>query len=352
MAEQTPQAPEQRTPTPRNSPPHSDGRATPASVEKRLTEKWFPQDSAPAKAETPSPQPSPTPTPPPQPADTPEPSEQAAKPEPAASEEEDYEFEFGDGRYRVPAALKPLHEAYKSREEAQRDYTEKTTRAADILKTAELHQQNLQQQQALHRALEPKYRALSALDQQIQQYENLDWTALVANNAQEALAHNLTYQQLKSKREKAAGELSVEAQQLMKGIDETRTRVRSEHTKIMQRDVKGWDESRAKKVSEFAAAKYGFSEADLTAVFDSRVMKMMNDAFEWNSLQSSKPQTIQQAAQAAKTLRPQASGTQNARKAQEQSILNDIKSAKSPRDKEKHIERLHLLRGSFGVKRA
>ena len=52
----------------------------------------------------------------------------------------------------------------------------------------------LQVRQALQQALQPKYEDLAMLNQQIKQYQSIDWNALVTNNPQEAMKYQMLYQ--------------------------------------------------------------------------------------------------------------------------------------------------------------
>jgi hypothetical protein len=313
-----------------NTPVSSDGRVTEASAQKRIEEKIFgkpkeapaPQvDAAPQEPQAEAPE---------TPVENPETPVDAA---PKIEEDEFFEHELEPGvKWKLPKAIKPAIDGYQ-------DYTKKTMEAADRQRQADLILEQARQSQQMQAALQPKYEAVTEVDRQIKQYENVDWNTWISTNPVEAQKGMLQLQVLRDQRNRAAQELNQAAQMEMHKINETRAKLRDENMKVLQRDLKNWSADEHKTLLDFAGKTYGFSDTELSQVFDYKVVKMMADAREWRKLQASKPQVEKKAALASKTLKPQAADQRNAKQVQQASIKKDIRTAKTDQDKQKAIQR-------------
>lgn len=265
----------------------------------------------------------------------PETTDTATPPEAPAETPSIVEIEFRGGKYQLPPELKELHDGYLRQE----DYTRKTQEAAEMRKTAELTLQQAQSQQALHQAVQPYVEHLIGINNQLRSYQSVDWNQLSEQDPQAANKHWIAYQSLKDRKQQIEGQMHSAAQQHVAKLNEATQRLRAENSKILESKVKGWNKERDQKVREFASKSYGFSDDELKQVFDARVLRMMNDAYEWQNLQSSKPQ-LQKVVSASPTLKPTASSQQSAAKAAVTEIKRDIKKAKTDSEKARHIERL------------
>lgn len=299
-------------------------------IEQRMTEKIF---GKPAATEKPAAEAKPAPQ------DTQGETEATAQADGAAGTteavEESYEFDFNGARYQVPKELKELHEGYIRTE----DYTKKTMSAADKQRHAELLIDQAQKSQQLQSALQPKYEALSQTNQLLKSYEAVDWNTWIAQDPTAAQKGMLQWQVLKEQKARAEQELNSAAQEQMRAIGESRQKLVEENTKILQRDIKGWSADTSKKVNGWAEKTYGFSPEELSKVYDSRVVKMMNDAMRWHELQASKPQAEKKAAQVA-TLKPSATDTRNAAQVRQAELKKGIRTAKTDREKERAVQAL------------
>lgn len=253
----------------------------------------------------------------------------------APAESEEYEFEFRHGKYRVPKELKELHEGYLRTE----DYTKKTMVAADRQRQAELIIEQSNKSQHLQTALKPKYDAVQDNARLLKQYEAVDWNTWISNNPTEANKGMLQWQVLKEEKSRLEGDLNQAAQQGMRAIEEVRLKLVEENDKILTRDIKGWSADTRKEVNGWAEKTYGFSQDELSKVFDSRVAKMMRDAKQWHDLQSSKPQVVKTAAQAA-TLKPNATDNRNSKQVKDTELRKNIRSAKTDGERARAVEAL------------
>lgn len=313
---------------PSNNPVSEDGRATEASVLQRFEDKLFkkPQtkpEAAP-KQEAQEPQ-----------KEAPEADKTAPETTVEAKVEDDeyFEHEHETGKWKLPKWVKPALDGYS-------DYTKKTMEAADRQRHADaiIEQATLAQQ--MQSALQPKHEAVTDLDKQIKQYEQVDWNTWISENPVAAQKGMLQLQVLRDQRNRAASELQAEAQKHLRVISEKQAKLRDENMKILQRELKNWSADSHKSLLEFAGKTYGFSDKETSQVFDHRLLRLMADAHEYRKLQDSKPQVEKKVALASKTLKPQAAEQRNAKQVQQANIKKDIKSAKTDSEKAKHIQRL------------
>lgn len=303
----------------RNEPIHTDGRVTEDSIQKRLEDKLFPPKKA-DKPEAPAPDAAP-------PQDTQEGAQSTE-----TEDESEVELEWNGAQYKVPKDWKPVFDGYK-------DYTQKTMVAADRQRHADLIIEQARQSQAMQSAVQPKYEAVNELNRTIKQYEAVDWNTWIQSDPVAAQKGMLQLQVLNQQKAKAEGELQQTVSQQMELINQTRAKLKEENEKALSRKIKGWTADSAKKLDSFAGKTYGFSDQELSSVYDSRVREMMHDAMRWHELQASKPQMQKVVAQ-AKTMKPEAADSRNAKQVQQSSLKREIKSAKAPHDKAKAIQKL------------
>jgi hypothetical protein len=248
------------------------------------------------------------------------------------SAEELLEVEFSGAKYQVPKELKPALDGYK-------DYTEKTMAAAERQKQADLIIEQNIRSQALHKTLQPKYDSVRELQKNVEAYEKVDWNTWIASDPVEAQKGMLQLQVLRDKLGRAQHDLQQAANDGMRSINEIRERLISENEKVLKQKLKGWTADTRKALDAFAENTYGYSKEELSQVFDARVLRMMNDAKQWNDLQASKPQAQKKATQVA-TLKPSATETKNAAQSKEAELKKAIRLAKTDVSKQRAVQAL------------
>jgi len=273
-----------------------------------------------------------------------QPAEAAPEGEPAAEAAEGevapenvIEIEFRGNRYQVPTELKELHEGYLRQE----DYTRKTQETAEMRKVVELQQQQAQAVQALQQVVQPYNERLLTINSHLTEYKKVDWGAYADSDPAACNKHWMTFQSLKDQKASLEQEMQGAAAQHLHKLKDSAERLKSENSKILETKVKGWSAERDQKVRDFAAKAYGFSQQELGQVFDARLLRMMNDAFEMQSLRDAKP--VKQAPPASKTLKPNATQGESKAKTEVALIRRDIRTSKTESGKaagiQKYLER-------------
>lgn len=192
----------------------------------------------------------------------------------ADATESDEEVEIDGEKYKVPSKLK---EAIMRHE----DYTRKTQEVAETRKQIEseravleqerqLAAQSFQRQQANFEA----HARLSSLDQQLQVFQQADWTSLSNQDPVEAQKLFMQFSQLKDQKAQLAGYISQSEQQAIQDRQQQLAQaIEQGHTQLTK-EIPNWNASLAKDVSS-SAMNLGFSEAELNQIIDPRHVKAL-----------------------------------------------------------------------------
>lgn len=175
------------------------------------------------------------------------------------------------------------------------DYTKKTQELADARKVIDSHvqaikaqEQAFQQQVHIQSALVGDIAKVTAIDEQIAEFNGLDWNALSDSDPVQAQKLFFQFNQLQSQRQKMTQALGVKQQQMQALIAEQVKRQTAAGLEQLRRDIPDWGEAKVKEIRQ-SAAQYGFSEKELQGITDPRVVKVLLDASQWRKLQSTKP---------------------------------------------------------------
>lgn len=178
------------------------------------------------------------------------------------------EVEHEGQKYRVPKALKPALML-------NADYTRKTQELAELRRAteaerAQIHQANAQYVQTLA--------AVHSIDQQLQQFQQVDWSRLSEVDPSQAQKLFMQYSQLKDARQQAVGQAQqMERQRAFEAQREAAKRS-EEGNAVLKRDIPNWGPEVARQVMDFAAKEMGFQPQELDQIFDPRIVKTLHAA--------------------------------------------------------------------------
>lgn len=244
------------------------------------------------------------------------------------------EIDFKGGKYKLPPELKDLHEGYLRQE----DYTRKTQEVAERQRVIDLMEQQARHRQELQQATAPYLEQIMSLNSQISQYAKVDWGALSDQDPQHANKHWMAYQTLKERKQTLEREMQGAAAQHLSRFSESVEKLKGENSKILSEKVKGWGAERDQKVRNFASEHYGFSKNEVSQVFDARILRLMNDAYELQALRDAKP--VKQPLPAQRTLKPNATEAKPREAVVRAELKKDIRNAKTDASKARGIQRL------------
>jgi hypothetical protein len=233
-------------------------------------------------------------------------------------DEEEEEVDVDGKKYRVPKALKGALMM-------QADYTRKTQELAELRRAAEaektrFQQANAEQVQALA--------TVTALDQQLQQFDQINWQQLSDTDPVQAQKLWMQYTQLKDARQQVATRVQqMEQQRAFETQQEIVKRLEEGHA-VLKREIPNWGPDVAKQINEFAAKEYGFQPQELAQIVDPRIVKVLHTAMVGAQLLK-KQQGSAQSNQAAKPVTKVGGTNAPARRDMNSMPINDWMKARS-----------------------
>lgn len=196
------------------------------------------------------------------------------EPEQPAIEDDDHEEVERDGqKYRIPKAL-------KGELLMQADYTKKTQTLAEERKAFEQERQNARQvnEEMLNARAQVMF-----LDQQLQQYSQVDWQTLSAQDPLKAQQLWIDYSQMKDRRQGAAATYSQAEQQLQLKAQQEFAKRAEETRSAIQRDVKDWSPELEKNLVGFAKTLgYPDQQIQMALATDPASVKLLHMAYQFN----------------------------------------------------------------------
>jgi hypothetical protein len=184
------------------------------------------------------------------------------------SDEVEDEIEHDGKRYRVPSALKSAFMMHG-------DYTRKTQELAAARRSLDAERETFSRSALGHVA---DFGRLTALDQDIAKYANVDWQKLATDDPFAAQQHYMAYQQLKDQRNELAGKIIQAERARSHEAERTFANRYAEANAVLHRDLKGWAEA-APKVAEFAH-RSGVSQEELAHIATSPALsKLLHQAW-------------------------------------------------------------------------
>lgn len=214
-------------------------------------------------------------------------------PDDQAEEEEQSEDE-------VPALLKlkvngedvekPLDEVVALAQQGL-DYTQKTQQVAEQRKELEAYAQQIQmqeqafqQQVQLNNVLIEDVAKITSLDQQLNQYANVNWNQLSDNDFVEAQKLFFTYNQLQQERSQLVSQFEAKKQQVVQKQTQLMSEKIAQGKEILAKEIPNWSPETNQALLS-TGKDYGFSDAELNSIVDPRHVKVLHDAMQWRKLQ-------------------------------------------------------------------
>lgn len=209
-----------------------------------------------------------------------------------SGEPETVEVELNGETYKVPAALK---DAFLM----QADYTRKTQEVAETRKIAEAKLAEAESVFNVSNEVLEARAALLNVSNGLNQFQNMDWAKLEAEDPIGAMSAWRQYQQLEKARGEITGFLNEEqSKRAATAEQETANRLR-ETAEFARTKIPGWSPEVDAKVTAFAEAELGFTRDTLKSAYSPSVYKALHLA--WLGHQSLQKQNAQPKAPAAPT---------------------------------------------------
>lgn len=231
-------------------------------------------------------------------------------------EEEEEELELDGGKkYKVPKELKAGYLR-------QKDYTQKTQEVAEQRRQVEEGRKFLQFQATIQQAQYEKAVELKQLQATAQQYEAAMEQALAQQDAGSAMNYQLHLQKLQRDIQGKTQELNSFGQQVKQATEQHRQTLAAEGFKAIKSKFPQWGPELQSAIADNTKG-YGFTEGEISEIFDPRLVEVLHDAMQWKKLQASKPAATKKANAAKPLVKTTGRGYE---KSQETSKVADLKA--------------------------
>ena len=222
-------------------------------------------------------------------------SEEATDDNPDDQAEEDEQSED-----EVPALLKlkvngedvekPLDEVVALAQQGL-DYTQKTQQVAEQRKELDayaeqikMQEQAFQEQMQLNNVLIEDVAKITSLDQQLNQYANVNWQQLSDNDFVEAQKLFFSYNQLQTERSQLVSQFEAKKQQVVQKQSQLMAEKIAKGKEVLAKEIPNWSPETNQALLS-TGKDYGFSDAELNSIVDPRHVKVLHDAMQWRKLQ-------------------------------------------------------------------
>lgn len=265
------------------------------------------------------------------------------QPEATTEEEEQEDLDIDGFTLKLP---KSKAEKLKAERLMQADYTRKTQELAERNRLAEMAEKRLQLSAQAQSVLGQKQAELIALQQQMSQFQSVNWQELTADQAYPLIARR---DELKQAAERAQAELQHMGQQFMQAQSATEQEYKQKLTELglarLNDELKGWTQDKQADAAEHLD-RLGYKPHELESflVYDPRFMRMAYEAAQFQKLQASKAQTIQKKVATAKPMQAQAS--RGVQKSTQDSRLQDLRERVKKQGRAEDVESLLAARFS------
>lgn len=190
------------------------------------------------------------------------------------------------------------------------DYTKKTQALAEERKTVEdraqavqAQEQYLAQQFQINQVLIKEVAKVEALNDQIEQFESVDWNAISDTDPVQAQKLFFQYNQLITKRDRAASELERKKGEAHAFQQQRREQMMADGYKQLIKDIPDWNAEKVQRVRD-SGKEYGFTDFELASVSDPRMVRVLHDAMQFRAIQQAKPATEKRVANKPPVVKP------------------------------------------------
>lgn len=204
--------------------------------------------------------------------------------------EEDEEIEVGGKKFALP---KSAAETLKAERLMQSDYTRKTQEVAESRKAVEAEREQVKQAAAQQQQYIKEIAKVTALDDQLEQYKQLDWNALSDQDPVAAQKLHFQFQALQQQRQQAEQAVTQKQHEHALAEQQNLAKQVQEADAYFKREIPGWSGERSARLQQYAV-EIGIPGSDLAmlAVKHPAIAKALHKAELFDQLekkQSTKP---------------------------------------------------------------
>lgn len=195
----------------------------------------------------------------------------------AGTEPEMFEVEVDGEVHSLPAAL-------KGAVLRQADYTRKTQELAEHRRALEVERQALAERAGAHEGASRDRLRLAALDQQLGDFQGVDWEAYAAEDPDGAKSTWGMFQRLGQTRDQLAYAVGHQEERSALQAAREAAETMAETGRKLGQEIEGWSPEVAGKLVDYAQA-FGVTMEELREMADPRLWKLLHKA--WRADQAS-----------------------------------------------------------------
>lgn len=218
-----------------------------------------------------------------------------------SSEEDQEEFDVAGKKLTIP---KSIAEELRKERMLHADYTQKTQAIAEQRRQFEAEQQTFAKHREAAQQHIQEIAKVTAIDDQLAQYNALDWNTLIAHDPQQAMQFQQAQRKLEADRATLINTLQQKQQQQALEAQQLHAKQLQDANDYFAREIKGWSPQLDDQIGRYAIGQGISAEAIGPMVLKAPVLvKMVHKAMLYDQLQkraAPKPQPAPEAKPAAK----------------------------------------------------
>lgn len=187
---------------------------------------------------------------------------------------------------------KPLDEVVALAQQGL-DYTKKTQEVAEKRKELEtlenqirMQEQQLQEQSMLNSELIQDVAKITALDQQLSEYQDVNWEQLSDSDFVTAQKKFFTFNQLQQQRSNLVSQFESKRQEALNKQQQAVADKVAKGREVLAKEIPNWSQETTQEIISTGREDYGFTDAELNAIVDPRHVRVLHDAMQWRKLKS------------------------------------------------------------------
>lgn len=204
--------------------------------------------------------------------------------QPEETDEEETEYE--GKKYKLPKELK---EALLR----QSDYTRKTQEVAEARKAIEQQREAIQVERQVQQANLQEIAQITAIDQQLAQFGQVNWQALADSDPVQAMKLDRQMRDLQTQRGQIANVITQRQQQLSQWQQQQAATALAEGQRVLAREIPGWNKELAEKLTEYGKTR-GYPESFLSSVMSPQFVIDLYNSYQFTQLRTKATTTPKQ----------------------------------------------------------
>ena len=207
----------------------------------------------------------------------------------STADPDEEEVEYEGEKYKVPAKLKDALLR-------QSDYTRKTQEVAEMKRQTEAEKQQIAQEREFIQHNLKDVATVTALDQQIAQYQGINWDQLEDSDPHQAMKLDRQLRNLQSQREQAASAVTQRQAHFVQVQQQEAARQLQEGQRVLQREIPGWNESLARELVDYGL-KRGYAPEVLQNIRNPQFVIDLHNSYQFTKLRekaTQKPKIVQE----------------------------------------------------------